>query len=99
MDQQPTELPLIPLIRTDEKVRDPVLLATWHAALSNALGVELPHTLLALWLYPAGGSVVLLAPEELAQDNLAVPVPNPDLSEAQISSVAAAVRRAYPSVI
>jgi len=99
MDQPPRELPLIPLIRAHETARDPVVLATWHAALSNALGIELPHTLLALWLYPAGGSVVLLAPEELAQDNLAVPIPNPDLSEAQIASVATAVRRAYPSVI
>jgi GAF domain-containing protein len=99
MDQPAPELPLIPLIRADETARDPVVLATWHAALSNAIGVELPHMLLALWLYPAGGSVVLLAPEELAQDNLAVPIPNPDLTEAQIASVAAAVRRAYPSVL
>ncbi len=93
------ELPLIPLIRADETARDPVLLATWHAALSNALGVELPHALLALWLYPSGGDVVLLAPEELAQDNLAVPLPNPDLTDAQVDTVAAAVRRAYPSVL
>jgi GAF domain-containing protein len=93
------ELPLIPLIRADETARDPVVLATWHAALSNALGLELPHTLLALWLYPAAGSVALLAPEELAQDNLAVPIPNPDLSAAQVTSVETVVRRAYPSVL
>jgi GAF domain-containing protein len=93
------ELPLIPLIRADESARDPVVLATWHAALSNAIGVELPHTLLALWLYPAGGSGVLLAPEELAQDNLAIPIPNPNLSESQLATVAGAVRRAYPSVL
>jgi GAF domain-containing protein len=98
MDQA-RELPLIPLIRADEATRDPVVLATWHAALSNALGLELPHALLALWLYPAGGTAVLLAPEELAQDNLAIPIPNPDLTDAQASSVATAVRRAYPSVL
>ncbi|HET8622776.1 MAG TPA: GAF domain-containing protein [Gemmatimonadales bacterium] len=92
-------LPLIPLIRAEESARDPLVLATWHAALSNALGVELPHTLLALWLYPARGTVQLLAPEELAQDNLAVPVPNPNLSEAQLASVAEVVRRAYASVL
>jgi GAF domain-containing protein len=99
MNRSDREMPLIPLIRADETARDPVTFATWHAALSNALGVELPHTLLALWLYPAGGSVVLLAPEELAQDHLAVPIPNPDLNDAQVTSVAAAVRRAYPSVL
>jgi GAF domain-containing protein len=99
MPRAPAELPLIPLIRPDESGQDPALLATWHAALSNAVGIELPHTLLALWLYPVAGGVVLLAPEELAQDNLAVPVPDPSLTEAQISSVAGAVRRAYPSVL
>jgi GAF domain-containing protein len=93
------DLPLIPLIRDDDSARDPLLLATWHAALSNAIGVELPHSLLALWLYPAGGSVQLLAPEELAQDNLAVPIPNPSLSESQLATVAGVVRRAYPSVL
>ena len=93
------DLPLIPLIRDHHSARDPLLLATWHAALSNAVGVELPHSLLALWLYPAGGSVQLLAPEELAQDNLAVPIPNPSLSESQLATVAGAVRRAYPSVL
>ena len=93
------ELPLIPLIRADESARDPLVLATWHAALSNALGVELPHTLLALWLYPAGGTVELLAPAELAQDNLAAPIPNPNLTASQLATVAGVVRRAYPSVL
>jgi GAF domain-containing protein len=99
MDDLLRDLPLIPLIRADETARDPVVLATWHAALSNAVGVELPHTLLALWLYPSRANAVLLAPEELAQDNVAVPLPNPSLTESQIASVATAVRRAYPSVI
>ncbi|MGH7630882.1 MAG: GAF domain-containing protein [Gemmatimonadales bacterium] len=99
MDPPEPELPLIPLIRADETARDSVLLGTWHAALSNALGEELPHALLALWLYPSGGDVVLLAPDELAQDHLAVPLPNPDLTDAQIDAVAATVRRAYPSVL
>ncbi len=99
MHRPAPELPLIPLIRADETARDPVVLATWHAALSNALGLELPHALLALWLYPAGGDVVLLAPEELAQDNLAVPIPSPALTDTQIASVADIVRRAYPSVL
>ncbi|HEU5169556.1 MAG TPA: GAF domain-containing protein [Gemmatimonadales bacterium] len=92
-------LPLIPLLRAEETVPDADVLATWHAALSNAVGVELPHTLLALWLYPDGGGVALLAPEELAQDNLPVPVPDPVLTGEQTAAVAAIVLRAYPSVL
>jgi hypothetical protein len=99
MDQAPADLPLIPLIRADTSARDPLVLATWHAALSNALGVELRHTLLALWLYPASGGVTLLAPEELAQDNLSAPLPTPDLGQAQLEAFTDPVRRAYPSVL
>jgi putative methionine-R-sulfoxide reductase with GAF domain len=93
------DLPLVPLIRADPSARDPVVLATWHAALSNAVGVDLPHTLLALWLYPVSGGTVLLAPEELAQDRLTAPIPAPDLSESQLNEFAQPVRRAYPSVL
>ncbi len=99
MQQPGSELPLIPLIRADDAARDPVVLATWHAALSNALGVELPHTLLALWLYPSAGGVILLAPEELAQDQLAVPIPDPHLTDAETGSLGLTVQRAYPSVL
>jgi len=59
---------------------DPVALATWHEALSNTVAVEVPHDLMGLWLYPAHGGVVLLAPSELAQDDLIVPVPAPQLN-------------------
>ena len=93
------DLPLVPLIRADPSARDPVVLATWHAALSNAVGVELPHTLLALWLYPAGGGAALLAPEELAQDHLTAPLPGPELSDSQLNEFVQPVRRAYPSVL
>jgi GAF domain-containing protein len=93
------DLPLVPLIRADAAARDPAVLATWHAALSNAIGVELPHTLLALWLYPSSGAAALLAPEELAQDHLNAPTPDPDLTPDQLEAFTQPVRRAYPSVL
>jgi hypothetical protein len=84
----------------DEGLGDPVALATWHEALSNALSVELPHDLLALWLYPIDGGVVLLGPAALAEDDLAVPLPDPQLQPAQLGALEEVVRVAgYQSAI
>jgi hypothetical protein len=84
----------------DEGLGDPVALATWHEALSNALSVELPHDLLALWLYPIEGGVVLLGPAALAEDDLAVPLPAPQLQPAQLAALEEVVRVAgYQSAI
>jgi hypothetical protein len=92
--------PLVPLLRVDEVLGDPVAMATWHEALSDALSVELPHDLLGLWLYPAEGEVVLLGPSALAQDDLAVPMPAPQLQPGQLAAVEEVVRVAgYRSVI
>ena len=71
--------PLVPLLRIEQALGDPDALATWYSAISNALSIELPHDLLGLWLYPAHGGVVLIGPEALAQDDLAVPVPAPQV--------------------
>ncbi|HEX5387175.1 MAG TPA: hypothetical protein VFW66_10770 [Gemmatimonadales bacterium] len=99
-DAQPAEsIPLIPLLRPGEAVADPVVLATWHEALADSVSQELPHDLLALWLYPASGGVVLLGPEALAQDHLDVPLPRPRLTQAAADELADVVRRAYPSVV
>ena len=53
--------PMVPLLRIDEGLSDPVALTTWHEALSDALAADLPHDLLGLWLYPSNGGVVLRA--------------------------------------
>jgi hypothetical protein len=96
----PIAEPLVPLLRVDEGLGDPVALATWLEALSNALSVELPHDLLALWLYPIEGGVVLLGPAALAEDDLAVPVPEPQLQPAQLGALEEVVRVAgYQSAI
>jgi hypothetical protein len=91
--------PLVPLLRAEEALEDPDALATWHAALSNALSSDLSHDLLGVWLYPWHGGVVLLGPEALAQDELAVPVPSPQVDPAQVELLEDIVRDAgYGSV-
>ena len=52
--------PLVPILRLDQGGADREELETWHQALSNALTADVRHDLLALWLYPSAGGVVLL---------------------------------------
>jgi hypothetical protein len=79
--------PLVPILRADEGQVDPAALATWHQALSNTVAVEVPHDLMGLWLYPSQGGIVLLGPAELAEDDLAVPLPSPHLKPEQLALV------------
>ncbi len=91
--------PLVPLLRVEQALSDPDALATWHAALSNALSADLPHDLLGLWLYPWSGGVALLGPEALAQDSLVVPLAAPQVQPGQLAIFEATIRRAgYRSV-
>jgi hypothetical protein len=83
--------PLVPILRVDAGQVDPVALTTWYQALSNTLSVEVPHDLLALWLYPSQGGVALVGPEELAADDLPIPIPSPYLTSEQISQIEAIV--------
>ena len=90
--------PLVPILRVDSGQVDQVALTTWYQALSNTLSVEVPHDLMALWLYPSQGGVALVGPEELAADDLPIPVPSPYLTSEQISQIEAIVVAAgYPS--
>jgi hypothetical protein len=79
--------PLVPILRVEDGKVDPVALATWHQVLSNTVGVEVPHDLMGLWLYPTQGGVVLLGPTELSEDDLPVPIPTPHLKPEQVSVV------------
>ncbi len=90
----PQPLPLIPLLRAGEGAPDRDVLATWHEALADSVGIELPHNLFALWLYPAGGGVELIGPEALAQDELPIPLPQPRVTDEQASELAGIVERA-----
>ncbi|MEP6688487.1 MAG: hypothetical protein ABJC36_09080 [Gemmatimonadales bacterium] len=91
--------PLVPLLRVEQGLADPDALATWYAALTNTLSSDLPHDLLGLWLYPAHGGAVLIGPEALAQDELAVPLPSPQVEPSKLALLEDIVRDAgYPSV-
>jgi hypothetical protein len=86
--------PLVPILRLDRGAGDPDALATWHQALSNALAADVPHDLLGLWLYPNAGGSVLLGPEALAQDDLSIPLPSPQLQPDQLVILEEIVRDA-----
>jgi hypothetical protein len=91
--------PLVPILRVDAEQLDQVALATWHEALSDTLGVEVPHDLMGLWLYPSQGGAVLLGPAELAEDDLAIPLPSPHLKPEELSRLEQIVSQAgYGSV-
>lgn len=83
--------PLVPILRVDSGQVDQVALSTWYQALSSTLSVEVPHDLIGLWLYPSQGGVALVGPEELAADDLPIPVPSPHLTSEQISQIEAIV--------
>ena len=92
--------PLVPILRLDNGGGDAEALATWHQVLSNALAADVPHDLLALWLYPSHGGVVLLGPEALAADALEVPLPSPQLRPQQLGILEEIVRDAgYASTV
>ena len=55
---------------------------------------DVPHDLLALWLYPQAGGVVLLGPAALAQDDLSVPLPSPQVQPDQLAILEEIVRDA-----
>ena len=92
--EPPHSGPLVPILRIDQVLGDRVALATWHEALSDSLSADLPHDLLGLWLYPREGGAVLLGPEALAQDDLAVPLPSPQLQPSQLGLIEEIVRDA-----
>ena len=92
--------PLVPILRFDRGIGDADALSTWHQALSNGLSSDVPHDLLALWLYPMSGGTVLLGPEALAQDELSVPIPEPQLQPEQLAVLDEIIRDAgYPSTV
>jgi GAF domain-containing protein len=90
----PKPLPLIPLLRAEQGPPDQDVLATWHEALADSVGVELAHDLFGLWLYPVTGGAVLIGPDALAQDRLPVPLPQPRVSREQADELGEVVRRA-----
>ncbi len=103
--EKPTSAPegddfLVPVPRLDEGIPNSVSLATWHLALSNMIGTDIPHALMGVWLFPASGGVVLLAPEALGQDHVPIDPPAPRLAQDQLYQLEELFRTAgYRSAI
>lgn len=77
-----------------------VAVTAWHLALSNLIGVDVPHDLLALWLFPERGGVVLLAPQELGRDKVELPQPAPFVTQHDLFMLEERIRTAgYRSVL
>ncbi|HJS47530.1 MAG TPA: hypothetical protein VJ773_06060, partial [Gemmatimonadales bacterium] len=94
------DLPPIPILRLEGAAPDAVVLDTWREVLSSALGPDLPHSLLALWLFDATGQPLLLGPPALAEDHLEVPRPSPRLEARQLEKLEDILRRAgYASAL
>jgi GAF domain-containing protein len=90
---------LVPVPGPEESLREPQVLGTWHAALSNVVGTDIPHDLLAVWFYPASGGASLVGPAALGQDELHVPLPAPRIGRPQLDLLEEIVRDAgYGSV-
>ncbi len=92
--------PLVPFLPIEAGAPDPVALSMWHLALGSSLGVDVPHDLFALWLFPSPGGVVLIGPEALALDRVVVPAPAPRLLQDQLYQLEQVLRHArYASAL
>ena len=90
----------VPLLRLKGSSWDAVALETWLEALSGLLAPELPHDLMALWVYPPEGPAVLVGPSALAQDDLDVPTPAPHLGQDELYTMEQRIRTAgYASAV
>lgn len=91
---------LVPVLPTQDGPPDALAVAAWHLALSNLVGVEVPHDLLGLWLFPTRGGTVLLAPAELGQDKVDITAPDQRVTQDGLYELEQRVRGAgYGSVI
>jgi len=91
---------LLPILPSGAGLPDPIAIATWHLAVSDTIGSELRHELLALWLFPDAGGVVLLGPAALLEDRVVVARPETFVGQEQLLALEDRVRAAgYASVI
>jgi GAF domain-containing protein len=84
---------LIPLPGPYEALDDAEVLTAWYDALTNIVGVEVPHDLLGLWVYTPDGAR-LIGPASLGQDDLRVPLPSPRVPGPQLRLLAEILERA-----
>lgn len=91
---------LLPILPVGPGTPDPVAIATWHLAVSDTVQAELRHELLALWLFPDAGGVVLLGPAALREDRVEITRPEHFVGQEQLLALEDRVRAAgYASVL
>ncbi|HXI21325.1 MAG TPA: GAF domain-containing protein [Gemmatimonadales bacterium] len=75
-------------------------LRAWYGAVADALRPDLGAELFALWIYGPDGVPLLIEPEALEEDHLAVPPANPLANQMLLDEVETRIRRAgYGSVL
>ncbi len=90
---------VVPVPGPEESLRETSVLTTWYEALSNVVGVAMPHDLLAIWHFPVSGGAALVGPAALAEDELRIPLPQPRIGAPQLALLEAVIRDAgYGSV-
>ncbi|HXG45558.1 MAG TPA: GAF domain-containing protein [Gemmatimonadales bacterium] len=90
----------IPLLHPSTRLEDLETLKAWYEAVADTLRSELDFDLFALWLYRSDGQPLLIEPEDLAKDNLAVPEARPEADREELERIEDRVRRAgYGSVV
>lgn len=91
---------LVPVLGLEAGAPTTATLGTWHLALSNLVGVEIPHDLMAVWLLPSAGGAILLGPESLSQDRIRFTPPAPRLTQDTLFELEDLLRRSgYESSI
>lgn len=91
---------MIPLLHPSTRLEDLETLKAWYEAVGDTLRAELDFDLFALWLYRSDGQPLLIEPEDLAKDNLAVPDARPEAEREGLERIEDRVRRAgYGSVM
>lgn len=85
---------MVPVLDLSRGAPDAVALATWHMALTELVGTEIPTQLMGLWVYPERGGVVLIGPEALSDDVLHPPAALPRVSQDDLFQLEETLRRA-----
>lgn len=91
---------LIPILHPHTRMQDLDTLRAWYEAIADVLRLELPVDLLAMWLFDADGTPMLLEPEALAADHLEIPPADPLINQPALQLIEDRIRRAgYGSVL
>ncbi len=93
-------IPFVPVLAWPGRRPSLAEMATWYEALRGAVATAIPADLVAFWLYPSRGGVMLVGPRDLPGDRLAIPPAEPLVSQEALFSLEDQVAAAgYRSVM